>query len=545
MKLAFSIAFLTSFLEGQTMYNYVIIGAGSAGCVLANRLSENPHNTVLLLEAGCPDNRKEIHIPAAWSRLFKSECDWAYETEPQPQLNNRKLYWPRGKMLGGTSSLNAMIYSRANRADHDRWRDLGNEGWGYEDVLPSYKKAENNERGASEYHGIGGPLNVSDLRYVNPLTRTFVEAAVEAGLPLNEDFNGASQEGVGIFQVTQKNGKRCSSATAYLKPSLQRRNLTVQTGAHVTRLLFDRHRVAGVAYVRDGQTKQASVRGEVILCGGAINSPQVLMLSGIGPADHLRSMDIPVIVDLPGVGQNLQDHPLVGVELECTKPVGLADAGKMVDIARYLLFRNGPLSSNVGEAAAFIRTRAGLDAPDIEFLFAPVFYMGHGFDNPAGHGFAIGIALQHPESRGHIGLRSNDPLAPAVIQPNYLSSESDLTGIVEGVKIGRQIAQAKAFEPYRGKELWPGPDAQNDEGVMAFIRRTLESCYHPVGSCKMGNDSMAVVDDSLRVHGIEGVRVVDASVFPTHITGHPNAPIIMMAEKAAAMIVGENAGLKK
>ncbi|MBP6824207.1 MAG: choline dehydrogenase [Acidobacteria bacterium] len=514
------------------MFDYVIVGAGAAGCVLANRLTEDLSVKVLLLEAGGADKKQEIQIPAAFNKLFKSECDWAYFTEPLQHMNNRQMYWPRGKVLGGSTSINAMVYSRANRADHDAWQI---EGWSYADILPYYKKSEHNERGANEFHGVDGELNVADQRSVNPLTHLFLEAAQGCGLKRNDDVNGASQEGVGLLQVTQKGGKRHSAAVAFLKPALSRPNLTVKTGAQVTRLLFDGNKAVGVEFVQDGKLETARVNREVLLSGGAINSPQTLMLSGIGPADHLRAMGIPVVADLPGVGQNLHDHLLIGVEYQCNEPIGLHKADNFKNILRYLLFKQGPLTSNVAEAAAFLSIN-GSAIPSIELVFAPVFYMDNGFANPDLHGFSIGIALQKPESVGHIKLKSTDPLAAPAIQPNYLAAENDVAVCVEAMKLSREILNSKQFDRFRGKEWWPGDAAKTDSDFAAHIRQTADTIYHPIGTCKMGVDGMAVVDPQLRVRGVEGLRVVDASVIPLQITGHTQAPTLVIAEKAADLI---------
>jgi len=519
------------------MVDYIIVGAGSAGCVLANRLSDDPTTSVLLLEAGGRDKKREIHIPAAFSKLFKTACDWAFTTEEQPHLLNRKLYWPRGKVVGGSSSINAMIYIRGSRHDYDEWHGLGNQGWDFAGVLPYFKKAQNQERGASEYHGTGGPLNVADLRSIHPMTRAFVEAGSEIGLTFNPDFNGPEQLGVGYYQVNQRSGKRHSAAVAYLKPAMDRSNLTLRTDAYVTRLLFDKGRATGVTYARNGQPEEVSADKGVILCGGSINSPQLLLMSGIGPADHLRELQIPVVADLPGVGQNLQDHLAVGLNYSCTQPISLINAESIRNTLRYLLFKSGPLTSNIAEAGGFVQTRPGLLVPDLQFHFAPVYFVDHGLTLPKGHGFSIGPTILHPQSRGCISLAYDELAQPtARIQPNYLANAADLQLLVEGVKLARRFIQTKPFAPYLDAEVTPGPEVQSDEEIADFIRRKAETIYHPVGTCKMGNDPLAVVDSRLRVHGLHGLRVVDASVMPNVISGNTNAPTIMIAEKAADLI---------
>jgi choline dehydrogenase len=521
------------------MYDYIIVGAGSAGCVLANRLTEDPAIKVLLLEAGGPDSRKEIHVPAAFSKLFLTTCDWAYYTEPESHMENRKMYWPRGKMLGGSSSINAMIYIRGNHQDYDQWHELGNLGWSFADVLPYFKKSENQERGASEYHGTGGPLNVSDLRCINPLSQAFVQAADENGLARNPDFNGAAQDGFGFYQVTQREGKRHSSAAAFLRPVMQRPNLTVQTDGHAFGILFEGKRATGVSYQQSSGTKQARAEREVILCGGAIGSPQLLMLSGIGPGDHLRKFNIPVVCDLPGVGENLQDHTALPVAYDCTQPITLASAESIGNVLRYLCFKNGPLTSNVAEAGGFVKISSRAAIPDLQFHFAPGFFVNHGLTPIKEHGFTLGPTLLHPKSKGEIRLRSTNPLDAPRIQANYFSGPGDLETMVKGIKLSRVLAHSKAFEKYRGREAYPGDDVKTDEKLRAYVSQRAETLYHPVGTCKMGSDPASVVDAELRVHGVAGLRVVDASVMPTVPGGNTNAPTIMVAEKAADLIKGK------
>ncbi|HEX7734010.1 MAG TPA: choline dehydrogenase [Ktedonobacteraceae bacterium] len=518
------------------MYDYIIVGAGSAGCVLANRLSEDPQTSVLLLEAGGDDKQMEIHVPAAFSKLFKTACDWEYYTEAEPAMANRQMYWPRGKVLGGSSSINAMLYVRGHRQDYDGWRNAGNDGWGYADVLPYFKKAENQERGPSEYHGVGGPLNVADLRYVNPLSRAFVEACVESGIPANDDFNGAVNEGAGIYQTTQKNGARWSTVNAYLQPALRRPNLTVRPQTQVARVLIENGRATGVVYTANGQPETVRANREVLVCGGAINSPQILMLSGIGPAEHLKSVGIDIVVDLPGVGENLQDHLVAGAAYFSTKPVSLFDAEKLGNQLAYLLFRKGPFTSTIAEAGGFVKTRSELSAPDIQFHFAPVFFKDHGATPAPGHGFTIAPTLLHPRSRGRVRLRSSDPLAHAQIHANYFAEEEDIQTLLAGLKLSHELAHTRAFASFLGAESDPLTWDKSDSEMIEAMRQSGETLYHPAGTCKMGSDPLAVVDTQLRVRGVEGLRVIDASIMPNVVGGNTNAPTIMIAEKAADII---------
>jgi len=477
---------------------------------------------------GGTGTRREIHIPAAFTRLFKTSVDWAYETEPQARLNQRRLFWPRGKVIGGSSSLNAMIYIRGQRRDFDIWRDAGNPGWGFEDVEPLFRAVESHT---------GGPLQVTDLRTPNRLSRVFLEACAECGIPLNPDFNGDTQEGAGLYRVTQKDGRRHSAATAYLKPALGRPNLTVITGAHATRLVFEGRRAVGVEYQRNGRPEQARA-GEVVLCGGAVNTPQLLMLSGIGPREHLESVGVPVREDLPGVGGNLQDHLAMLVSYRCAQPITLDGAGSIGDLLSWSLLKRGPLSSNVAEAGAFVRSRPEYREPNLQFLFGPVFYVQHGFVKPAGHGFTLGPVLLHPRSRGTIRLRSNHPFDPPLIQPNYLEDPEDLAQLVDGVRLARRILGADAFDAFRGDEFLPGARAESDREIAAAIADLAETLYHPVGTCRMGTGVNAVVDPELHVCGVERLRVADASIMPAITGGNTNAPAILIGEKASRMIRG-------
>lgn len=538
-------------------FDYIIIGAGSAGCVLANRLSAGPGTSVLLLEAGAPDKKLEIHIPAAYSKLNRTAVDWAYWTEPQEHIDGRQLYLPRGKTLGGSSSTNAMAYVRGNRADYDAWADMGNIGWDYESILPYFKRSERNEQLNqldARFHGGDGPLNVTRAtRFKTPLADAFVEACKLHGIPENQDMNGAEQEGAGLFQFTIKDGKRHSTAAAFLKPILNRPNLTVRTQAHTQRILIKDGRAVGVELTTGRNLTETIIAGrEVILAAGTFNSPQLLMLSGIGPGDELRRHRIDVRLDVPGVGRNLQDHLFAGVSVLANQLVGtnhwLKPINQVKGLWYYLTARKGPLTISPLEANAFVRTSDTLTQPDLQLHFAPIhvgddykadFYDSATFPNKV-DGWSILPTLLHPTSRGYVGLRSANPMEAPVIQPNFMSTEEDRDLLLKGTKLAQELNRSAAFSPWRDRALIPA-DGASDEALMAHIRKIVETVYHPVGTCRMGQDEGAVVDEQLQVRGIAGLRVVDASVMPTIVSGNTNAPVIMIAEKAADLILNSEA----
>ena len=519
--------------------DYIVVGAGSAGAAVASRLSENKSCTVLLLEAGGPDNDPNIHIPARFSELFHSGTDWDYLTEPQPGLNNRREYVPRGKVFGGTSSMNAMVYQRGHPSNYDEWAARGNEGWAYADVLPYFRKMQHQERGESEIHGVDGPINIADHQDPNPLSQAFVEAALELGFARNTDFNDGEQEGFGLYQVTQKQGQRHSTAVAYLHPALKRDNLTAVTFAQATKLNFDGSRCVGVQYWHESVEKSARATEEVIICGGAINSPQLLLLSGIGPADHLAEFDIPLVMDLPGVGQNLMEHMQVPLAFYCKAPISLVSKDSAEQVQLYETRRMGLLTSNLGESGGFVRMDPNASAPELQYHFGPDWFIRHGFETPDGHGFTILAGLVGTKSVGELRLQSNDPLAPPSIDFACLSQDDEVQVLLAGVKLGRKLAAASPFDPYRGAEFLPGEHVTSDDDLVHFIREFATTIYHPVGTCKMGRDPMAVVDERLRVHGVAGLRVADASIMPHIINANTNAPCIMIGERAAAMILEE------
>ena len=527
-------------------FDYIVTGAGSAGAAVAARLSESGRHRVLLLEAGGKDRNPWIHVPLGFARTFVNpDVNWKFESAPQPQLGNRQLYLPRGKTLGGTSSINGMVYIRGNHADYDEWRQRGCEGWDWDSVLPFFKKAENQERGADEFHGTGGPLRVSNQPRNTELGDAVLDACEQAGIPRNPDFNGAVQEGCGYYQTTTNNRRRWSTAKAYLEPARARPNLEIRTHAHATKVLIENGRAVGVEYQSPAGRQTARANAEVIVSGGAYGSPQLLQLSGLGPAEHLREMGITVVADMPAVGSNLHDHFNTYLSWRCTKPITLNDLEnswpkKILAAARYTLFRAGPMASNGIHAGLFTRSDPRLERPDLQINLLEWSTLERTKDRVVPHpfpGFTLSPVHLSPDGRGTVRLGSPDPLAPPKVLFDFLRSEYDMRALLAGIRLTRAIAAQPALKPYIVEELAPGPSCVSDDDLAAFVRQTGISNHHPTSSCAMGTGPNTVVDARLRVHGIRGLRVADASIMPKVVAGNTNAPSIMIGEKAAAMIL--------
>jgi choline dehydrogenase len=510
------------------MYDYVIVGAGSAGCVLAARLSEDPDTRVLLLEAGPPDVNQNIHVPLGYLSLARTEVDWDYSSAPEPGCGGRRISLPRGKVLGGSSSVNAMVYIRGNRRDYDDW---GVPGWAWDDLFPYFLKAEDNERGASPWHAVGGPLPVSDQRSGNVISPAFVEAGVEAGLARNEDFNGAEQDGVGMYQLTQRGGMRASAAVAYLHPASERPNLTAMPYMHVNRVLFEGRRAVGVEATQLGQAQELRAEREVILCGGTYNSPQLLMLSGIGPAEHLTMREVEVLLDQPAVGEGLSDHAAAYSVWTTPEPESLLLALEPAALAEFEASQTGPFASNLAESGGFARVGAGAEAPDVQFHVAPIHIVEEGMGDPEAHGVWVSPCLLTPESRGSVRLASADPTAKPIVRNAFYEAEADLVRMVDALRLGEEICAQPSMRPYCA-EPFTVPTGDSDEARRTHLAQTTFPIYHPVGTCAIGS----VVDSDLRVEGVEALRVVDASVMPTVPRGNTNAPTIAIAERAADLI---------
>jgi choline dehydrogenase len=524
-------------------FDYIVVGAGSSGCVMAARLSEDPSVRVLLLEAGPSDDSIWIHLPIGYGKTMWSKTyNWCFHTDPDPNMNGRKIYWPRGKTLGGSSSINGLIYIRGQREDFDHWASLGNKGWGFDDLLPYFIKSEANQRGHGPFHGGSGPLRVSDIGSSHELIEAFIDGALENGIPRNNDFNGARQEGAGYYQLTTSKGLRCSTAVAYLKPARGRKNLTILTNAHTTGLTMSGTRATGVRYVLGGVEHVAQASQEVVFSAGAIQSPQLLMLSGIGPADHLEGMGIHTKVDLPGVGENLQDHLQIRLIYECTKPITTNDQlrswwGQLGIGLEWLLKRSGPLAVGINQGGCFARTPLVTDGrPDIQFHVATLSADMAGGNVHPFSGFTMSVCQLRPESRGHIRLRSTNPFEAPSMVPNYLSTSLDRDTAVASVRLARSIAESGPMRPYVRLEHKPGDTCQSDHEILEFVRNTGATIFHPSGTCKMGHDSLAVVDDRLRVRGVENLRVVDCSIMPTLVSGNTNAAAVAIAERAADLM---------
>lgn len=527
-------------------FDYIVIGAGAAGSAVASRLTEDPDTSVLLLEAGGRDSSFLVHIPVGFTKLSGPRYNWGFETVPQPELGNRTMWYPQGRLLGGSTSINAMIYIRGNTHDYDHWAELGNDDWGFEQVLPFFRKAEHNERLNDRYHGSDGAMNVTEQVGHNELSKAFVRAAQELGLPFTADFNGAEQDGVGYYDVTQKNARRESAATAYLRHAKRRSNLTIQTGALATKILVEHGRAVGLRYLVNGREHVAYADREVVLSAGAVNSPRLLLLSGIGPADELEALDIDVVHDLPGVGKNFQDHMDVYLTAETTE-VSYNRSDRPVPAAlamiQYLLYRTGPITASVCEAGMFVRSSGEVSAPDIQMHCLPAYVIDHGRLRVKGHGMTINTCNLRPRSRGSVTLRSADPTTPPAIDPAFLQDPYDWKISLEGFRWGREMLATKAYAPYVKQEHMPGADVRTDTEIREYVKKWAKTDYHPVGSCKMGDDELAVVDQELRVHGLAGLRVVDASIMPTLISGNTQATSIMIGEKGAHHILHGRAPL--
>ena len=529
--------------ENMGTFDYIIVGAGSAGCVLANRLSASGRHRVLLLEAGGRGLNPWIHIPIGYAKLFQnSRCNWKFETEPEPELNGRKIYQPRGKVLGGTSAINGLVYIRGQKEDYDHWAQLGNSGWSHDDVLPFFKRAEDQENGSDEYHGVGGPLAVSNPRDHHVLCDAFIKACTERGLPFNPDFNGAEQEGAGYFQTTSRDGVRCSTATGYLKPAKGRSNLEVLTYAHVKRVLFDGKHAVAVEFLHRERLKRASVGKEIVLSAGAIATPQLLEVSGIGQAQRLQGLGVAILHDAPEVGENLQDHLQVRMVFKARQPVTLNDdynnlLGRLGIGLRYALTRRGPMAVSAGYANAFFKSDPRLATPDIQihFINFSTDKMGSGLHPFSG--FTASVCHLRPQSRGSIHANSADTADAPSIRVNYLSQPEDRRANVEGLKFLRSIMQAPAMQPFMDTELEPGLAVASDSELLAYARARGNSIYHPSGTCRMGPDTRAVVAPDLKVKGVTGLRVADGSIMPKLVSGNTNAPIIMIGEKASDLIL--------
>jgi choline dehydrogenase len=516
------------------VFDYVIVGAGSAGCVLAGRLSEDPDVQVLLLEAGPPDTKENVHVPLGYLQLAGTDVDWDYHSAPERECYGRRIPLPRGKVLGGSSSVNAMVYIRGNRRDYDDW---GVPGWSSPELLPYFLKAEDNERGASRWHGAGGPLPVSEGRSGNLMSRAFVDAGAQAGLQRNDDFNGDEQDGVGMYQVTQRGGQRASAAVAYLHPAMERENLTVMPYMHVERVLFDGTRAVGVHATQLGQAQEFRAEREVILCGGAYNSPQLLMLSGVGPAEHLLMREIEVLLDQPAVGANLSDHAATQLVWTTPEPESLLLALEPAALAEYEATQTGPFTSNLAEAGGFARVGEGAPAPDVQFHFAPVHIVDEGMSDPQAHGVWVSPCVLTPHSRGSVRLASSDPTAKPIVRNEFYSAGDDMQRMIAALRLTLDICGQPALRPYCA-DPFNTPDGDSDDAMRAHVARTTFAVYHPVGTCRMGEGADAVLDPQLRVNGVEGLRVVDASVMPVVPRGNTNAPTIAIAERAADLIRG-------